>query len=37
MAALSAPKVVPRVRLSLDYHVPNRDVPETECSHVTYF
>mgnify|MGYP004588802595 CR=1 FL=1 len=37
MAALLTPRVVPRVGLSLDHHVLNCDVPETECSHVTYF
>ena len=34
MAALSTPKVVPRVGLSLDPYVSNRDVSRYECSSV---
>ena len=37
MTALSTPRIVPHVELSLDSHVPNRDVLETECFSVAYF
>ena len=37
MVALSTPRVVPHIGLSLDPYVPNRDVLETECSSFAYF
>ena len=37
MATVSILRVVLHVGLSLDPYISNRDVPETECSCVTYF
>ena len=37
MVILSTPRVAPHVGLSLDHYVPDRDVPETKWSRVTYF
>ena len=37
MATLSTPRVVPHMGLSLDYYVPDRNVPDTEYSSVAYF
>ena len=37
MAALSTPRVVPRVGLSLNPYVLNRDISESEYSSITHF